>query len=170
MRVLRRNVLEVTRPQAEVAVAFNFSYCVFQERTELLRYFRTVCRGLQDGGLFALDIHGGPEAFEEVEEETKHKGFTYVWDQEPLDPISHRGVRYIHFRFPDGTQMRRAFTYDWRIWTLPELREVLTEAGFSQVDVYWEGFDKDGEGNGVFRKVQRAENDDSWIAYVAGWK
>ena len=170
VRILRRNVLEVTSPQAEVAVAFNFSYCVFWDRPELVRYFRTVHRGLGPDGLFALDIHGGPEAFEELEEETRHKGFTYVWDQNPVDPISHRGKRYIHFRFPDGTELKRAFTYDWRIWTLPELREALAEAGFSQVDTYWEGFDEDGEGNGVFRKVQKAENDDSWIAYVAAWK
>ena len=107
---------------------------------------------------------------EEIEEETEHKGFTYVWEQMPMDALSHEGIRYIHFRFPDGTEMKKAFTYDWRMWTLPELREILTEAGFSQVDVYWEGATEDGEGNGVFKKITKAPQEQSWIAYVVAWR
>lgn len=167
--LLQKNVMETTRPPQDICVAFNFSYCILQERTELIRYFRSVRRSLQDDGLFALDIHGGPECYEEIEETTDHKDFEYVWDQGPVEPLSSKSHRKIHFRFPDGTEMRDAFRYDWRIWSLPELRDALVEAGFARVDVYWEGYDKKGEGNGIFRKVQRAENDDSWIAYLAAW-
>jgi len=30
----------------------------------------------------------------------------------------------------------RAFSYYWRMWTLPELQELLQEAGFVKVTVY----------------------------------
>ncbi|MCG8557631.1 MAG: methyltransferase domain-containing protein [Proteobacteria bacterium] len=46
----------------------------------------------------------------------------------------------------------------------------LQEAGFSKVDVYWEGEDEDGEGNGEWETVQTAECDPSWIAYLIAEK
>jgi hypothetical protein len=160
------NVLDGIAERVDVAVAFNFSYCVFKRRDELLRYFKRAHHDLLDDGLFFLDIHGGTEVFEEMEETTAHKGFTYVWDQAPYDAITGLTKRYIHFRFPDGSHMHRAFSYDWRLWHLPEMREVLLEAGFRKVEVYWEGADADGTGDGNFRLRQRAENELSWIAYV----
>jgi hypothetical protein len=32
--------------------------------------------------------------------------------------------------------LRGAFTYDWRLWTLPDLVEALGEAGYSRVGVW----------------------------------
>ena len=73
---------------------------------------------------------------------------------------------HIDFRFPDGSKIEKAFTYDWRLWTLPELQELLTEAGFSRVTVWWEGTGKDGRGNGVFTPETRGEADAGWVAYL----
>lgn len=57
--------------------------------------------------------------------------------------------------------------YDWRLWTLPEIRELLGEAGFSRSDVYWESYDrKTGKGNGVFRKRIHAPAEAVWIGVV----
>lgn len=165
-QLLQRNVLDGAGTPVDVTVAFNFSYCIFRQREEMLRYFRRVHGDLGPEGIFCLDIHGGPDAQVETEEVKRLDGFDYVWEQLPMDAVTARAVRHIHFRFRDGTEIKRAFTYDWRIWTLPELRDLLEEAGFARVDVYWEGDDGDGGGNGVFRKVLHAENEASWIAYV----
>ena len=62
--------------------------------------------------------------------------------------------------------MQKAFTYVWRLWTLPELRELLAEAGFSRSTVYWEDADDDGEGTGVFRPKAHAEQEQAWVAYI----
>ena len=32
--------------------------------------------------------------------------------------------------------LRRAFQYNWRLWTIPELREMLVAAGFNQTYVW----------------------------------
>ena len=168
--LLRRNVLEVREPKVDLAVAFNFSYCTLLERSEMVRYIRTVKESLHPEGAFILDMHGGPESFEELEETTEHSGFSYVWDQGPIDALTQITHRAIHFRFPDGSKIKNAFRYHWRIWNLPEVRDLLADAGFSRTDIYWEGTDEDGEGNGVFRKVQKAENDESWIAYIVAWQ
>jgi hypothetical protein len=75
-------------------------------------------------------------------------------------------VNHIHFEFPNGSKMKQAFTYDWRLWTLPEICEVLLEAGFSSADVYWENGDDDGEGTGVFRHRARVPQEAAWVAYI----
>ena len=85
------------------------------------------------------------------------------------NPITGEGLFYIHFKFDDGSRIKRAFTYDWRVWTLPELKEILSEAGFKPY-IYWEGTGDDGEGNGIFTKTELGEADDSWIAYIVAEK
>ena len=153
---------------ADLRVAQNFSYCVFKTRAELLEYFRAARESLAPGGVFVIDMHGGSEATEEMEEKTRLPGFTYVWDQVSFFPGTAEYTCHIHFRFPDGSELRRAFTYRWRMWYLTELKDALLEAGFASVDTYFEGDDEAGTGgNGVFRKGVRGENCLSWIAYLA---
>ncbi len=53
--------------------------------------------------------------------------------------------------------------------TLPEITEMLTEAGF-KATVYWEQADEDGEGNGEFIAQTEGEADAGWIAYIVGEK
>ena len=53
-----------------------------------------------------------------------------------------------------------------RLWTLPEVMDVLHDAGFEHVDSYWEGTSSDGEGgNGVFRLSRRGENCAAWVTF-----
>jgi SAM-dependent methyltransferase len=168
--LLRRDVLRVLRPRMDVVCAFNFSYCVFHERAKLLRYFRAVRRSLVREGCFALDVHAGPSTFEASWDEREFEGWDYVWQQEPVDGISHRGVRRIHFRFRDGSWLRDAFRYDWRIWTLAELRDLAAEAGFRRSDVYSELLDEDGEPVTGLRRMARHPHDDSWTPYLVCWR
>ena len=66
--------------------------------------------------------------------------------------------------------MKKAFSYDWRLWTLPEIREILEESGFRKVTIYWEGDDEDGEGNGEFTREEKGEADAGWIVYIVAEK
>jgi hypothetical protein len=44
---------------------------------------------------------------------------------------------------------------------------LLDEAGFSQVDIYWEGTDEEsGEGNGIFEPTEKGDPDPGWVCYV----
>jgi len=157
--------------KADLRVAQNFSYCVFKTRGEMLGYLRAAREGLVDDGLFVLDLHGGSEATEEMEETRRCGGFTYVWDQVSFFPGTGEYRCHIHFRFPDGSELKRAFSYDWRMWYLTELKDLLLDAGFARVDSYFEGTDEKGTGgDGVFRKGLRGENCLSWIAYLVGVK
>ena len=168
--LLEKNVLDVREPAVDVVCAFNFSYCVFHERSELLAYFRAVHESLVSEGVFFLDNHAGTSALEEAWDERELKKFTYIWEQKPVDGIRHRGVRKIHFRFRDGSVLKNAFRYDWRMWSVAELRDVAAEAGFRRVDVYAEKLDDEGEPITGLRKVKRYHTEESWLPYLACWK
>jgi SAM-dependent methyltransferase len=134
------------------------------------RYMRCCYEALKDDGVLFMDMFGGPESFEETKEKTKLDGFTYIWEQAEFHPVTNHMQCYIHFKFPDGSKIKRAFSYSWRLYTAPELRDMLLEAGFADVTVYWEGEDEDGEGNGEFTPEDKGEADLAWIAYIVAEK
>lgn len=162
----RDNVLHVTRPKVEIVVALNFSYFIFHTRDTLREYFIAARKSLGPGGLFIGDIFGGWEAQKPMKERTRYSGFTYVWDQTKFDPISNHAEFNIHFEFHNGGGIRRAFTYHWRLWSIPEITEILAEAGFDRVAIYWEEIDHStGFGNSRFRRMTTARNAEGWIAF-----
>lgn len=169
--LLQQNVLDVRSPRADAIAALNFSYSVFKTRKELAAYIRNCHRALEPGGVLFMDAWGGPDVQKQVTDKARHGDFTYLWEQRRYDPISHEIECAIHFEFKDGSRMRDAFFYDWRLWTLAELRELYEEAGFLDVHVLWEGTDsKTGHGNGVFRRKERGDMDEAWISIVVGTK
>jgi len=170
IKLLCEDVTRVDTEPLDVVLAMNFSYWIFKQRKNLRRYFRRVREALAGDGLFILDCYGGYEAFKETKDRSKHDGFTYIWDQAAYNPITGDMRCHIHFKFPDGSFLKRAFTYDWRLWTLPELAELLEEAGFARSAVYWQGTDDDGESNGEFTATSVGEADAAWIAYVVAEK
>ncbi len=167
IHLVQADVRTASLPPVEVLVAFNFSYWLFSERTVLKRYLRAARRGLKPGGLLLLDAYGGYDCNKVCREVSKVRNYKYIWEQEDYDPISGRMRCHIHFNFKDGSRLRRAFSYEWRMWSLPELLELLREAGFSGMTVYWEGTDeRTGEGDGHYTPVERGTPDASWIAYL----
>jgi hypothetical protein len=167
IELLQENVLETLPEPADIVLAMNFSYFLFPTRERMLAYFRNVRAGLADDGLFFLDAYGGYDAPREIEEERECDGFTYVWQQASFNPIDSMMDCRIHFRFPDGSSIDDAFTYRWRLWTLPELRELLDEAGFRDATVYWEGTDEvRNEGNGIYTPAEVGDADPGWVCYI----
>ena len=167
LTLLHENVLDIIEPKAEIVAALNFSYFEFKTRDDLREYFEKARQSLAPGGLFILDMFGGWEAQMEETDRTRDEGFTYVWEQTFYDPVNNRTQFRIHFKFHDGGGIPTAFEYNWRLWTLPEVREILEEAGYKRVDIYWEQIDDDtGEGSGEYKLVTKAESCPGWIAFI----
>ena len=167
--LLEQGVRTSGEDKFDILSAQNFSFWIFKTRPALLEYLKHAYQNLNDEGLMVMDMMGGGECW--VEDHTdirKFKDFKYEWEQHKLDPITHDATFNIHFQFKDGSRLDRAFTYDWRFWSIPEVVELCKEAGFSQVDVYWEGVDDDGEGNGIYTAQEHASPDPCWIAYIVG--
>jgi hypothetical protein len=166
LKLVRKDVREPLKQRFDCVVAYNYSWWIFKQQRELLRYFKNARRGMGKEGLFFLDTFGGSLADQISLEPRKYRNFTYLWEQASYNPIDGDFLAHIHFEFKDGTRIDKAFTYDWRFWRLPETRETLLEAGFSKVDIHWEVVDARGNATGHFRVARHVENTPSWNAYI----
>lgn len=164
--LLNQNVIKPPDQKFDIIVAMNFSYFIFKTRRELLAYFESVHQSLGEDGVFALDCYGGWEAYEVQDEKRELDDFYYIWDQAAYNPVTNEVTNHIHFRFFDGSTMNRAFSYDWRLWQLAELREILEDVGFSQVRFWWEIDDEDDNGTGEYEEKDDLENDPGWVCYL----
>ena len=171
LHLIEADVMTFTSEPMDAILAMNFSYWLFRERRTLRRYFKRVRDALKSDGLFFLDAYGGYECHKESVEETDHGDFTYIWEQASFDPISAEMSCYIHFKFPDRSRLDKAFSYSWRFWQLPELLEILHEAGFANSTVYWQDTDPETEeANGEFYPAEHGEADPAWIVYIVAEK
>lgn len=172
IELLQEDVLHTRPGLVDIILAMNFSYYLFLTRDDLRGYFENALNGLVSDGILMLDAYGGYEAPMVLNEpreckDNEEHDFTYIWEQAEFNPIDSCMTCHIHFEFPDKSRIERAFSYHWRLWTLPEIREVLYEAGFSQVDIYWEGTDEDrNEGNGIYTASEIGDADPGWVCYI----
>lgn len=170
VHLVEADVLKNALAPADLAIAMNFSYFVFRAREQMRSYFLNVFKSLKQDGLFVCDLFGGSLCHDENEEKTVHPGFTYYWHQESFDPVSNRAQFHIHFKPKGQKKIERVFSYDWRMWSISELREIMQEVGFKKTHVYWEGTTRNGEGDGVFTRTEKGEACQSWIAYIVAEK
>lgn len=170
INIINGNVLSPRLPKTDMVAALNFSYFLFKDRPSMGKYFRNVFKTLKPNGVFLLDCFGGSNCYEPNEEQTKFRDYTYYWDQDSFDPLSNEAKFYIHFKPKGKKKIEKVFGYDWRLWSIPELKEILTDAGFKKIHIYWEGTTKSGAGDGKFKRTTKGEDCESWIAYIAAEK
>jgi SAM-dependent methyltransferase len=183
LQIVEADVREVRPPavpSVDVVAALNFSPLVFHTRQDLLAYATAARRGLRRNGVLVLNVFGGVDMMRPRRERRVVRGralyavepplppFEYEWEQRSYDARTARLDCRLHFkaRGDDGRPRvwRNAFRYDCRLWTLPELLEVLADAGFSKAEV-WQHFER--RGRAVFEPVSQIEGK-AWIAYVVG--
>ncbi|KAH7293151.1 hypothetical protein KP509_28G014100 [Ceratopteris richardii] len=124
-------------PAIDVACAFNYSCCCLHDRADLLLYFKYVRSSLSEkGGIFSMDLYGGVSSEGPLKLYRHFHDFTYIWEQDTFDIISRMTKISLHFRLKNNRMIRHAFTYNWRLWSLPEVHDCLKEAGFDSVH-FW---------------------------------
>ncbi|XP_050369050.1 uncharacterized protein LOC126787171 [Argentina anserina] len=180
-------------PARDIGCAFNYSCCCLHQRAELVLYFKHVLDVLsKKGGIFVMDLYGGTSSECKLRLQRKFANFTVqyfflyshyflscavFWEQAEFDIIERKTRISLHFH-PKKQQkkLRRAFSYSWRLWSLPEIKDCLKEAGFQSVH-FWlremqdtreirktEGF---GAGRDIkYEEVTKFEQQDAWNAYV----
>jgi len=168
VELIEADVIAATTPRVDIVCALNFSCCILRQRAELKRYFEVALDHLAPDGILVLDLYGGTEAIIATTEERQLDGFTYIWEQVSYNPIDHQGRCAIHFELDDGTRIDDAFGYDWRLWTIAEIRDLLLEVGFGELMVFWEAVDDNGDGTGEYRQTEEEENQEGWLVYLVG--
>ena len=188
IKVLRKDVRRVSQGRkADLIFVGNFSIGELHDRRELIRYLRVARARLSsrgERGVFVCDTYGGETAFTRGGVTRMHPGpsddptvrIRYTWQQREADPLSGLVENALHYRVERaGTvvqELSDAFVYRWRLWSVPELRDAMREAGFKSIEVYAKLADaKDAEGNHYVRPLgPDDELDDSFIVCVVGRK
>jgi SAM-dependent methyltransferase len=166
------------RVKADVISATNFPIGYWHTRADLVAYLRHARGCLRTGGVFVCDTYGGATAFVRGSVARDHflsdgRRVRYTWEQREADPISGMVLDVAHFRVDrEGEVLQdvsEAFVYRWRLWSVPELRDAMAEAGFGRVEVYAELADAvDSDGRVYVRPVRDPrELDDTFIVCVA---
>ena len=173
--ILEQDVRTASEQKFDVLAAQNFSFWIFKTRDAVREYFEVAYSNLNDQGIMVMDMMGGGACYEEgnVDKRTIRKGkngFDYHWKQVSFNPVTADATFAISFKFADGSRLRNAFEYDWRFWTIPEVRELAAEAGFRETHVYWEQEDEDGEDTGEWKRDEVVSSNASWIAYIVAVK
>lgn len=170
---------EVVLPGRDIICAFNYSCCCLQKRNELLLYFKHVLRSLsKNGGIFVMDVYGGTSSERKLRLQRKFSNFTYVWEQAEFDIIHRRTRISLHFQLGKKQTIKHAFSYEWRLWSLPEIKDCLLEAGFQSVH-FWirempntedSKYSKEYNGNrdAKYEELSTFEQTDAWNAYIVG--
>jgi hypothetical protein len=135
LEISREDVLAPARPACDLVVALNFSCFALKTRRELAAYFANSLAGLRRGGVLALDCFGGPGALRKGTRTRAYPGFAYFWEQLGRGRGKGEARFAIHFKPDGGRRLRNAFVYDWRLWSVAELRTMLKRAGFRAVTV-----------------------------------
>jgi SAM-dependent methyltransferase len=178
LQVVEADVREVRPPavpRVDVVAALNFSALVLHTREDMLAYAIMARRGLRPDGVLVLSVFGGVDMMRPRRErrvvrraalyaaEPPLPPFEYEWEQRSYNARTARLDCRLHFKARPHV-WRNAFRYDCRLWTLPELLEILADAGFSKAEV-WQHFER--RGRPAFEPVSRIEGK-AWIAYVVG--
>ncbi|MBT3585188.1 MAG: class I SAM-dependent methyltransferase [Halobacteriovoraceae bacterium] len=175
LQVELTDAISITKA-VDLVATFNFSYCLIHEREQLLEYFKHVYASLNKSGMLILDLFGGSdsETLEIQEREIDHhehiSPFTFEFERKSFNPINRMANYGIHFKFRNGTELNDAFTYQFRMWSITEIRDLFREAGFQSSKVYWEASDHEGLGNGEFYATEEEENCINWNSYIVGIK
>lgn len=156
---------------ADMIICLNSSIFSVHSREELLRYFNDSYRRLdRDDGVFIFEIYGGPFAYMPGKDEVGFDDFTFVWQQEEVDLLSGHSKNSISFKIPDGDDMERAFTYDHRIWSFPELMDILGETDFRDTEVYLNTDFESSKEPDSYEPVDKVDVNTSFEAYIVCYK
>jgi SAM-dependent methyltransferase len=132
---IREDVRDFRKPEFfDVAVNLYISFGYFADPLDDKKFIQNACDSLKNGGTLIIDTLGKEIAVRDfVESEWFEKaGFFVLTEYEALDSWAMLKNRWILVK--DGRQIERTFTQ--RLYSAAELRSLLFEAGFSQVEMY----------------------------------
>lgn len=159
-------------PRPDITTATNFSINYLHTRATLIAYLKKTRRELAPQGMFMLDTYQGPGAWRtstqtnhiSPSEESGVPPFDYHWRQVSVNHVTGIVKNAIDFTLHDGRTIKNAFTYHWRLWSIPELLDALADAGFHDPAVWHDSHD------GFLEPVASIDDEENIVAYITASK
>lgn len=169
---------------ADIISVLNFSIFYLRDPTTLRAYLAHAREVLAPAGILVVNLFGGPGAVAPGTTETRVERsprlstehaippFDYRWEVRAFDPRTRALDCRIHFRLEHAGARRElidAFTYTWRLWSVDELIDACTRAGFSRVQLWRHTYDASRGAAGLFLgpvDPSAVAGLDQWTAYI----
>nr|CAD1838557.1 unnamed protein product [Ananas comosus var. bracteatus] len=167
-------------PNRDIVCAFNYSCCCLQKRRDLVLYFKHALEALsKNGGIFVMDLYGGTSSERKLRLQRRFSNFTVIYLEQAEFDVVHRRTRIsLHFHLGRKKALRHAFSYDWRLWSLPEIKDCLEEAGFKSIHIWIrkmpntqevENTEEYNAGADIkYEEFSSFQQQDAWNAYIVG--
>ncbi|KAJ3057111.1 hypothetical protein HK097_000575 [Rhizophlyctis rosea] len=156
VKVTLGNVLstptELGLPEVDITAGLNYGCFYFKKRRDLVKYLTNARMGLRKGGCLIVDVFGGARVTSRGGRLNRRDfgKFSYFFEQKPFEATTNTARVHLHFRFEDGSWLKNAFQYDFRAYTIVEIKEAMLDAGFRHTQTWVAGSaeQEDAEGSG----------------------
>lgn len=148
-----------------ILVAFNYGISYFHSYSDLVRYFRRCRSCLAENGVLFCDLFNVRCVQNMVRKD--FDSFQYIFEQNPTNLMDNTFRCSISFKFPDRSSIRKAFCYHFRAWTIAEVKEAMSLAGFQKVVVYV-CYEHDTRTTFIRVLDKLMECSEAWHAYIVG--
>jgi SAM-dependent methyltransferase len=143
IKLINQNVLQPFDPKQkfDIICSMNYSHFLLNKRSELVKYFSNVRRNI-NRGLFIIDFYGGLHTYSEHRHNNQSDFYEFHNEQmNILDNVSNSHLRY---KTKEG-KLETLFTYNFRVYSIIELREALEDSGFDNFKIYIKDVSDDEE-------------------------
>ncbi len=145
IKLLNQNVLEPfdETEKFDIISSMNYSHFLLTKRKDLVKYFSNVRKNIFKG-LYIIDFFGGSHVFEEHKH--NNQSDIYEFKNEQMNIVDNITNCILNFKNKyKNNQLETLFSYNFRVYSLIELKEALEDAGFKTFKIFIKDVSDDEE-------------------------
>jgi len=145
IRLLDHNVLTPydQKEKFEIICSLNYSHFLLTKRRDLLTYFSNVYKSLDPKGIFILDFYGGSHIYEDHKYAKEKSQHFYQFSGKQMNILNNQSKCSLNYKV--NKKFIPHFSFDFRIYSIIEMREALEEAGFKKFKLHIKEINEDEE-------------------------
>jgi hypothetical protein len=140
VKLIHQNVLDTfdINEKFDIICSMNYSHFLLHKRKDLVKYFTNVKVNLNTKGLFIMDFFGGSHVFNYHTHNNLTDHYKYIGQQiNILNNVTHISLNFK----TKSDKFEPLFQYDFRVYSLIEIKEALEEAGFNKFVIFIKDID-----------------------------
>lgn len=146
IKLIEHNVLKEYDPtqKFEIICSLNYSHFLLQKRTEILKYFQNMSINLDTKGIFILDFYGGSHIYEDHKYQKSKSSSFYEFSGKQMNILNNQSACSLNYKIKKN-KYKALFSFNFRIYSIIELREALEEVGLNTFKLFIKEIDEDEE-------------------------
>jgi hypothetical protein len=137
IQLLNQNVLDEfdTKQKFEIICSLNYSHFLLPQRKMILKYFTNMVKNLETKGIFIMDFYGGSHIYSDHKYQHNKSSNFYEFSGKQMNIIANTSKCSLNYKVKKN-KYKPFFSFNFRIYSIIELREALEEAGLTQFKLY----------------------------------